>query len=155
MLHMFHLTQRERRKVEYRGPHLSLFPVVGEVVQVEGAVLGVVIHLQRARLLTLFAKRERKKLCWWGNHQPARGKHFRATKCVLKLKLSRLFSNKSGSLLLLLLPRKAGKCPLIAAGNSVSWTCWEPEGAALRHYRELKANSKCSLQHENTNFQVI
>lgn len=38
--------------------HLCLFSVVGEVVQVEGPVQGVVVHLQRARLLTLFVKQE-------------------------------------------------------------------------------------------------
>lgn len=33
--------------------HLCLFSIVREVVQVEGAVRWVVVHLQRARLITL------------------------------------------------------------------------------------------------------
>lgn len=36
--------------------HLCLFSIVGEVVQVEGAIHGVVVHLQRTRLVTLFEK---------------------------------------------------------------------------------------------------
>lgn len=38
--------------------HLCLFSVVREVVQVEGAVHWVVVHLQRARLIALW-KQER------------------------------------------------------------------------------------------------
>lgn len=39
--------------------HLCLFSVVREVVQVEGAVHWVVVHLQRARLIALL-KQERR-----------------------------------------------------------------------------------------------
>lgn len=42
----------------WAATHLWLFSVVGEVVQVEGAVHGVVVHLQRASLVTLFVKQE-------------------------------------------------------------------------------------------------
>lgn len=56
--------------LKYTSTHLCLFPVVGEVVQVEGPVHGVVVHLQRARLVTLFVKQERRFIAWAIRSQP-------------------------------------------------------------------------------------
>lgn len=110
--------------------HLCLFSIVGEVVQVEGAVHGVVVHLQQARLITLFVKQESSSVGWATISQPRASvlRPLKAAQSGLKLKVSSLFRarsyfyfpNKRGSALLLLLPRKTGTCAFTAVVNWVN-----------------------------------
>lgn len=74
--------------------HLCLFSIVGEVVQVEGTIHGVVVHLQRARLVTLFVKQESSSVGWAIVCQPWASvlQPLKAAPRVLKLKFSGLFS---------------------------------------------------------------